>query len=189
MFRHILVGQRASEASGGEVHLAGESLHAVILHRDGVGVECICGENIGTGVEVLPVDVAQNVGLRDVEYIVIALDLVGEVGEAFAAIVGLRESEALNHCPHAPIKDEDALLKELLYGFLRHNKLMVIYTYSQICEAVWRLWADLLRNRMSEPFLLSISGLSEINTKQLLKRAAKISAQLLSQASIYAAER
>ena len=40
-------------------------------------------------------------------------------------------------------------------------KLMVIYTYSQICEAVWRLWADLLRNRMSEPFLLSISGLSE----------------------------
>ena len=72
-------------------------------------------------------DVAQDVGLRDVEHVVIALDLVGEVGEAFAAIVGLRESEALNHCPHAPIKDEDALLKELLYGFLRHNKWMVIY--------------------------------------------------------------
>ena len=132
MFRHILVGQCAGEASGGEVHLAGELLHAVILHRDGVGVECICRENIGTGVEVLPVDVAQDVGLRDVQYIVIALDLVGEVGEAFAAIVGLRESEALDHCPHAPIKDEDALLKELLYGFLRHNKWVVIYTCSQI---------------------------------------------------------
>ena len=64
---HEAVGLFAGEAGGGKVHLADESLRPVVLLRDSRGVECVCGEDISAGLEILSVDVADNVRARDAE--------------------------------------------------------------------------------------------------------------------------
>jgi hypothetical protein len=59
----------------------------VVRHADGGGVEGVGANEVGAGVQVLRVDVADDVWLREAEQVVVALDQVRPVLEALAAVL------------------------------------------------------------------------------------------------------
>ena len=94
------------------VQLADEVRHRVVFHRDGRAVEGVGLEDVGTGVEVGAVDVADDGRLRDDEQVVVALQLAGVVLEAVAAVVLLLQLELLDHGAHRAVEVDDALAQE-----------------------------------------------------------------------------
>ncbi len=61
-------------------------------------------------------DLADDLGLAEHQQIVVALEIVGVVLEALAAIAGLVKLVALNHGAHGAIENEDALARLLVQG-------------------------------------------------------------------------
>jgi hypothetical protein len=47
--------------------------------------------------------------LGQAQQVVVALEVVGEIGEALAAIIGFGQLVRLDHRPHRPVEDQDAL--------------------------------------------------------------------------------
>ena len=94
------------------VQLADEVRHRVVFHRDGRAVEGVGLEDVGAGVEVGAVDVADDGRLRDDEQVVIALQLAGVVLEAVAAVVLLLQLQLLDHGAHRAVEVDDALAQE-----------------------------------------------------------------------------
>ena len=117
--RRHLVGHAARQPSGLEVDLVGQLLHAVVGQGDRGGVEGVGLDDVGAGVEVLAVDRGDDLGLRDREQVVVALEVAGPVGEALAAVAGLRGPVALDRRAHRSVDDQDPLAQggaELLGG-------------------------------------------------------------------------
>ena len=117
--RGRFVGRLAREAGGGDVDVAHERAHAVVLEGDGLGVERVGREHVGPGREVLAVDVQHGVGLREAQDVVVALDGRRPVGEGplrAAAEVGLLEAVALEHRAHRAVEHEDAAGEEIAKG-------------------------------------------------------------------------
>lgn len=56
-------------------------------------------------------DVADDVRACQAQQLVIALDVFGEILEALAPVLGLIESEALDHGAHSTIKHHDAAVQ------------------------------------------------------------------------------
>ena len=94
------------------VQLADEVRHRVVFHRDGRAVEGVGLEDVGAGVEVGAVDVADDGRLRDDEQVVVALELAGVVLETVAAVVLLLQLELLDHGAHRAVEVDDALAQE-----------------------------------------------------------------------------
>ena len=94
------------------VQLADEVRHRVVFHRDGRAVEGVGLEDVGAGVEVGAVDVADDGGLGDDEQVVVALELSGVVLETVAAVVLLLQFELLDHGAHRAVEVDDALAQE-----------------------------------------------------------------------------
>ena len=92
-----------------EVQLINQFLHAVIGHRSGIGVEGVGFQNVGTGLQIGGMDVANNLRLGDGKQVVVALQLRRPVGEALAAIIGFLQLVALNHRAHRAVEQQDAL--------------------------------------------------------------------------------
>ena len=119
-----LVGHLAGEFRAGVVQLVHQRLHAVIGQGDGVGVEGVGFENVGTGGEILAVNLAYHLRPRQQQEIVVALEIARPVGKAFAAIIRLGQRVALDHGAHGAVEDEDALLRQGLQfgGAVGHDK-------------------------------------------------------------------
>ena len=94
------------------VQLADEVRHRVVFHRDGRAVEGVGLEDVGAGVEVGAVDVADDGRLRDDQEVVVALELAGVVLEAVAAVVLFLQLELLDHGAHRAVEVDDALAQE-----------------------------------------------------------------------------
>ncbi len=103
------VGALAREPGRGLVELADECLHAVVRHRHAVGVERVRLEDVGAGLEVRLVDVADHIRPRDDEQVVVPLEVARPGGEALAPVVGLRQPVALDHGSHGAVEDQDPL--------------------------------------------------------------------------------
>ena len=111
MFVHVVVGQLACESSGCKIHLTHERGHAIVIHRNGVGIKRIGSEDIDTRVEILPMYRTDDFGARDVEQVVIAFERSGEIGKLFATVIRFGQFKALYHRPHPSVEDQDALVK------------------------------------------------------------------------------
>jgi hypothetical protein len=101
------------------VELVGELLHAVVGHRDDLGVERVGLDQVRACLEVLAVDAADQVGLGQAQQVVVPPQVTGPVREPLAAVVRLLELVPLDHRPHGAVEDEQALLErggELLGG-------------------------------------------------------------------------
>ena len=59
------------------------------------------------------VDAQDHVGLRQLQQVVVALQVLRVVGEARAAVLGLAEPAALDHRAHRAVEDDDALLQDV----------------------------------------------------------------------------
>jgi hypothetical protein len=89
------------------VDLPDQRFHAVIGHRNAVGVERAGFQNVGAGGEILTVDFANDFRLGQQQQIVIALQIARPVGEARAAIIGFGQAVALDHGAHRAIQNQD----------------------------------------------------------------------------------
>ena len=54
-------------------------------------------------------DLAQHIGPRQLQHLVVALEILPMACEARAAVVGLAQFVALDHRAHCAVDDEDAL--------------------------------------------------------------------------------
>ncbi|GBL43761.1 methionine synthase [Verrucomicrobiota bacterium] len=74
---------------------------------EGVGLE-----DVGAGVEVGAVDIADDRRLGDDEQVVIALELARVVGEARTPVVGFLQLQLLDHGAHRAVEENDTLAEE-----------------------------------------------------------------------------
>ena len=102
----------AREPRRRHVQLVDERLEAVVGLRDGGAVERARLDDVGAGLEVRVVDAADDVGPRQHEQVVVALQVARVGGEPLAAEVGLGEAVALHHRAHRAVEDEDAVAED-----------------------------------------------------------------------------
>ena len=67
----------AGDAHGGEIDVAHEVFAAVVGERDALGVEGVGGDDVGTRLQVAPMDVGDDVGAGEAQQIVVACLLPG----------------------------------------------------------------------------------------------------------------
>ena len=116
----ILVGRRTGDGGRRAGNLSREVAYAVVGQRDGVGVERVGGYQVGAGLEVARMDFADDVGPRQVEQVVAAAQLSGQLAEPLAAVVRLGEPVALDHRAEAAVEQQDALLQGVVESVVRH---------------------------------------------------------------------
>ncbi len=102
------VGGVAREPGGGQVHLVGQPLHAVVGQRDALGVEGVGADDVGAGRQIALVDLGDGLRLGEHEQVVVALHGLGMGGEALAPEGRLVELVALDHRAHGAVDDQDA---------------------------------------------------------------------------------
>ncbi len=108
------VGDLAGESGGFAVDLVHAVFEAELGEAVAGGGEGVGGEEVGAGVEVAALDVADEVGLCEYEDVNAALEVVGVVGEAVAAVVSLAESLGLEHDSPGAVHDHDAAFEDAL---------------------------------------------------------------------------
>ena len=108
------VGGPARDPRRREVDLADGVLDAVVRHREPRGAERVRLDDVRAGIEVGAVDLADHVGAREAQQVVVAEEGDGVGGEVVAAEVGLGERVALDHGAHRAVEDQDTLLEEAL---------------------------------------------------------------------------
>ena len=106
-----LVRRTAGHLGRGFRHLVGQPLHAVVGQRHGVGVERIGFDDVGSRLQVFFVDFAHYIGARQHEQVVAPFQQHRPVAEAFAAVILLLQSVALNHRPEASVEQQDAFFQ------------------------------------------------------------------------------
>jgi hypothetical protein len=108
----MLVGQAARQCCRGDVEFVGQLGQAVFALRDAGAVEAVGFEDVGAGFEVGLVDAADDVGPRQAQEVVVALEVFRVGRKALAAIVGLGELAPLHHGAHGAVEDQDALRQQ-----------------------------------------------------------------------------
>ena len=114
------VGRRAGNGGRRAGDFARMVAQPVVGQRDGVGVERVGRYDVGPRLEVARMDFADDVGACQAEQVVAAPQLSLKVGEAFAAVVLLGESVALDHRAEAAVEQQDALLQCVVESVVRH---------------------------------------------------------------------
>ena len=88
-------------------------LHVVVGLGHGGGTKGVGLDQVGASGQIAFVDVADDVGTRQAEQLVVALDVFGEIFEALPPVIGFGQLKALDHGAHGPVEDGDAGLKDL----------------------------------------------------------------------------
>ena len=92
-------------------HFISQPLHAVVGQRHGIGVERVGLDDVGSRLQVFFVDFAHYIGARQHEQVVAPFQLHRPVAEAFAAVILLLQSVALDHCPEAAVEQQNAFFQ------------------------------------------------------------------------------
>ena len=108
-----MVGCPAREPGSLEAHRTRLVLEPVVGLADAGGRERIRGRDVGAGREVVVVDRCHEGGLRQVEEIRVALNVVRVVTKLLASVLLLRQAATVDE--HAPgsVEDEDPRGEEL----------------------------------------------------------------------------
>ncbi len=108
----------AGQAGGGEVEFGDDFGEAVVLLRDGRGVEGVRLDDVRAGGDILRVNLANDLRLGKHEQIIVSLEiLAGPIREAVAPVVGLLQFVLLDHRAHRSVQNDDALGQEVAKGF------------------------------------------------------------------------
>ena len=97
----------AREARGLDVDVVHHVFEAVVGLGNRGAVEGARLDDVGPSLEIRVVDAADDVGPRQHEEVVVALEVARMGGEPLAAEIGLRQAVPLHHRPHRPVEDED----------------------------------------------------------------------------------
>ncbi len=109
-------GGPAGHGDRGAIEFGDDWLEAIVGLGDRRGIEGVGLDQVRPGVEIGAVDLFDEVGAREAEQIVVALQVVGMGAQAFAAKVRLLQAEGLDHRAHRAIQDGDALGEERAEG-------------------------------------------------------------------------
>ena len=99
----------AGKARAVAVQIVDDLLHAVIGLGDRGAGEGVGLDDVGAGAEIVEVDVAHRVGLRQDQKVVVALDVLLPVLEPLATEILFGEARALELRSHRAVEHEDAL--------------------------------------------------------------------------------
>ena len=108
----MLVGDAARNPRAFERHLGRVVLQFVVGLADPRGGERVRRRDVGAGLEVAPVDVADDFRPRQVQEVGIAGDVLRMFGEALAAVGILTADIALDEHAPGPVEDDDPLPQE-----------------------------------------------------------------------------
>ena len=103
------VGRSAGQAGTLQVQPVGEVLEPVLGLRDGGRIEGVGLDDVGAGLQVRGVDVADDLGLGQRQDVHVALEVRGPVGETLAPVGRLVESVGLDHGAHGAVEQQDTL--------------------------------------------------------------------------------
>ena len=123
---HRAVRRFAGELGRGVVQFVHQALQAVVGLRRSVRVEGVGLDDVGPGLEVLVVDLANHLRMRQGKEIVVALQVARRLEEALAAEVRLRELVALDGRAHRAVQYQDAALEQSpqLFASVRSHSLL-----------------------------------------------------------------
>ena len=110
------IGCLTGQTGGGQVDIAHAMLHMVVGLADARGVERIGFDDVGTGSQILAVDVRHDVGTGEAQQVVVALQLSGYILENLAAKIGFSQVVLLYHGAHRTVQNQDAPAHQLLQG-------------------------------------------------------------------------
>src|SRR5699024_346731 len=65
--------------------------------------------DLGAGAQVVAMDLGDELRLREVEQVVVALHVAGPVGEALTAVTRLIRAVTLDGSPHGAVEDDDVI--------------------------------------------------------------------------------
>ncbi len=108
-----------------------QMLHLVVGHRDGVGVEGVGLDDIGAGLQVFAMDLANHIRLRQGEQIVVSLQVNMPVLEAFTMVFFGAKILSLNHGAHGTVENENAFLQGLLQ-FIHETDSVIFFEFSPL---------------------------------------------------------
>ena len=103
----------------------GKGFHPVISQRDELPVKRVGLNNVGSRLQVTPVDFLDDLGLREIEQLVVALEILAlPIAESLSAELFLRQLVLLNGGAHGAIDEDNALLEQGLERMMgiRHNR-------------------------------------------------------------------
>ena len=103
-----LVGGLARQGGAGVVELVGQLVHVVIGQRHRVRVERVGLQDVGAGLQVLAVDALDDLRLRQVQQVVVALQRARPLPEPVAAVPVLVGAVALDRGAHRAVDHHDA---------------------------------------------------------------------------------
>ncbi len=110
------VGGLARHLGRISIQLIDQILQLIIGLGNGGRVEGVGLDNVGTGLQIGRMDVADDLRLGDGQQIIVALEVARVVSKALAAIIRLLERIALDHGAHGAVEDQDALFQGLAKG-------------------------------------------------------------------------
>ena len=87
-------------------------LAAVVAHRDALSIKGIGADDVGSGFEIVTMDVADDVGAADIEQVIVALLRSGKLQRTAKIFLG--EAIGLNGRTHGSIEDKNALADEVV---------------------------------------------------------------------------
>ena len=111
--RRHLVGHAARQPCRGPVQLGDQRLHVVVRLRDGIRVEGVRGDDIGTRQQILAMNVCDDLWLRQDQEVVVAAQIAAPVSEARTAELRLGQTVPLDHRAHRTVEEDQALWQQL----------------------------------------------------------------------------
>ncbi len=109
--RHVVRGAPRDLRSG-EIQLANQRLGAVVRLRRCVRIERVGLDDVGTGLEIAAMDLADQLGTGQRQQVVVALEVARPVAEALAAVISLAEPVRLDDGSHRAVEHQDPLAKQ-----------------------------------------------------------------------------
>ena len=109
---HLVAGG-AGQPRTRQIQLAMQIFQAVIGLGAASRIEGIRFDDIGARLQISQVDIPDQIGLRQVEQVVVTAEIDLPVAKTLAAKVGLAEAPGLNHRAHGAVEQHDAPVKNL----------------------------------------------------------------------------
>ena len=108
--RGIFVSHFASKSGSGQINLTAQILHMIICHRNPLGIERICFNNINPCFQIFMVDILYHIRAGKTKQVIIALHLSGHLSKTLSPEILFRQIIPLYHSSHCTIKNENSLV-------------------------------------------------------------------------------
>ena len=108
----VLVRGHARQSRGAIVQFRNQRFGAVVGLRHRVGIERVGLDDVRAGLEVRAVYAADDVGPRERQDVVVALEIAAVMQEPLAAVAALIQPMLLHHRAHGAVEQHDALIQQ-----------------------------------------------------------------------------